>query len=76
MYGRVAATEQLTPTDGSGRVVGREAGGAGATASADVYVYVNVAIPPSGAPYAAPFDLARHIGVTGVEGLRGVRGSS
>lgn len=56
MYGRVVATEQLT--SGLVRVV---LGGEGLAAfDCDDHTdsYVNVAIPPAGAPYTAPFDIA------------------
>ncbi|WNV77644.1 siderophore-interacting protein [Geodermatophilus sp. DSM 44513] len=56
MHGRVVTTERLTP--GMVRVVLGGDGLAGFTCDGCTDAYVNVAIPPAGAPYAAPFDVA------------------
>lgn len=55
MHGRVASIEW--PTPGLARVVLEGDGLAGFEPSGHTDGYVNVAIPPPGAPYAAPFDL-------------------
>lgn len=55
MHGEVVSTEWLTPT--MVRVVLSGCGLHAFEGSPWTDAYVNVAIPPSGAPYAAPFDL-------------------
>lgn len=57
MYGTVQSTEWLTPA--MVRIVLGGAGLAGFEAPVETDAYVNVAIPPERAPYAAPFDLER-----------------
>jgi NADPH-dependent ferric siderophore reductase len=54
MYGEVLGTQQLTPS--LVRVVLGGPGLAGFEAPADTDAYVNVAIPPAGAPYDPVFD--------------------
>lgn len=55
MFGRVVATENLSPA--MVRVVLSGDGLAPFEATGHTDAYVNVAIPPPGAPYRAPFDL-------------------